>query len=311
MVTWQENKDFFKKLFNGDLDYKKLISVILCFALITPFIFLTYFTFDITKLSFQYFNGTFIWTTGLLLALAFLYGLAGLFIFKTSNPKLEYYSLLVLMVIIPFIYIFHVCLRIIIGGVLLITSLPEFYYNWEKNKPDLKLVFTLLLMLFVFLIGMMFIQDSYGTEDDTLFLNGCNNLTSGERLSLDCLSYEGSWIIWESEIECRFLGNKTLENFTGEIEFKLLNGSSTEKQFFTDKVSFVPPILSKKVYIKINETKGNETLCYDSMWGNVDFVSYDDYKEKKEKFFLYFITLLGIIFITIPLGIKALKEMNK
>lgn len=311
MVTWQEDKDYFKKLFTGRLNYRIFFDNISYIVFLFFFTFLFYYIIDVLKFSFSYFDDSFFLVTKIILLLSVMYVLVGLFSLKSENPKFEYFSLLFVSVVLFAVETFPLWLRFTLFGILMIAMLPEFYYNWEKNKPKTSVLITIFAMALVFLIGLMFIQNFYGAEDDTLFMNGCNNMTQGQKIAIDCNSLEGSWLIWESETNCNFLEEQNITNITGGISFKFLNGSISEKQFFKEDIQFIPPTLSKIAYFNLEGIKDNETYCYNSIWNNLDFISYKDYKEKKEKFFLYFIGLLGIIFITIPAGIKGIMDLSK
>lgn len=180
--------------------------------------------------------------------------------------------------------------------------------NWKPNKA--RGWFTLLIMLFILFGGIMLINESYGYKPISAYLNVNGN--SQERYSL------------ENGLECFSFREKILVGMMVNCEIDPpLNEITFAKLTFTDKLgneeqiplnkslSFIAPESLFELYFEIEGIdKNGENIPISTSWKHT-FYNLKENEERETNFRKYFLGLLSLIFLTIPLMMNQFRELLK
>jgi hypothetical protein len=237
-------------------------------------------------------------------------------IFKLLTNKHEgliHYLLAAELILISLTKFIPIWIRTTIILIIIIALFPELVKKWYKL--NLWLILTILISLGLLLMGFYFIQNTYGEEPLTIFLNTCDGGNRLNDVNLTCQSNAQEQLIEGYLTTCNLSSLKIFDNINGTITSILFNGTHYIDNF-NQKIEFIPHHKTREIRFRILTTKNNITNCMDSnVREQLKFHSYEDAQDRKEKFNTYLLALFGIVIFSVPILILNLmniwREGNK
>lgn len=306
-------KDFLKDLKRRHIDISKFIDSFTHLMLTILIFYFFYYIQDYSSIILENLDEPFLGILNPIIIVTLLYFGTWIMVKFFQNSRRKYFLLLSFIIVVSMIGFMNFGLRFSIIVLSNIIVFPSFYYDWDKIRPNPKAVIAIVLMSLTLLGGIIYVSDFYGPSTTIYYANECGNYGKVEsQIEIECSSPRGHWMIWDSKISCLIKTEGNITDLEGTVYFETLNGSTTPKQTFADKggkIEYIVPERSETIFIDFLFLKEGEKqiYCYDSLWNNgEEFISYEEYIESREKFFIYILVLFGIIFITVPSVIRNL-----
>ncbi len=186
---------------------------------------------------------------------------------------------------------------------------PFFTKKKRELKPNLWIMFTIIIMMLILFGGTLLIDRTYGFRSLSASLNIEGNQST---------KYAGL----EGHINCTSSTKKQLVGYNyscsiypplnitkANVSFIDKTGKTKELEF--DNLFFESLANTARIYFEIwglNET--NESI-YISTARDYSFYTYEEAEKRFEKFVTYLIALIGIIFFSIPMMMYHFKELSK
>lgn len=178
---------------------------------------------------------------------------------------------------------------------------PTIYYSMKPKLPKTFIVIGFLAFILL-IIGMYSIDKIYGMPALDLYLNNGSNPSQRLPYNITCESVGGK-VLADYNLNCIF--SPDLHNISGSIEFALKNGSTINHTF---NGTFTPTEDIERLNFYFSGTNSkSEVLCFSTAI-TIDFVSEEEYKSNKEKFVTYFLGLLYISLLGVPLSVLEIKK---
>lgn len=203
-----------------------------------------------------------------------------------GNPYLSVIILLSIITALPILIFLNILL-----GFYLLGKKPNWWF-WG----------TILLMAYIFLVGVYFIDFNYGKiEEISQPLNDCNSsiviasikcsnearvVLTGERLTCSIYKTDGSLF-------------EELTDIRGNVSFRIIGKVGLIEPL--DNLTFVLPNDSEYINFKVigNNSRYNTTVCGDVGYP-YRFPTLEEYKQNMRNFPLYILSLFGIILFSVP-----------
>ncbi len=194
----------------------------------------------------------------------------------------EYGLFVILIFVWFFVYIWH-------------------FYKNPIDKINYKLIYIIIISLSIFIIGAYFILGSSLSENTHLGLlvNSCGSdkIFGAE---LEC-SGPREYLFVDSQVNCNLVGLE-YDSFAGNLTIYFFNGSTIDIQG-DDKYSFIIPKDVSRIGFTTYATTNNTTKCFSSI-SDFSFTTYEQVKKQIRDMWLYMVSLMGFILLTIPMIIK-------
>jgi hypothetical protein len=172
--------------------------------------------------------------------------------------------------------------------------------------------FTLLLMLFVFFAGLLIINEVYGYQPTSAYLNINGNMQNryefNEKGNLKCSSFRGDLIMAGMKVNCKVIPSLK-EVYYANITFT--DNLGNERTEENKNLSFIAQPNIYKVYFYISGIDQKNNPINISTAYPYTFYTPEEFKARQEGFATYLLGLLGLIFLTIPLMINQFRELLK
>lgn len=196
-----------------------------------------------------------------------------------------------------------------------IIILP-FYLKKDWKKKNLYPWITALIMLAVFFGGIILIDSLYGDKgnDISLSLNINGNVSNkyqeaGQNVLLKCQNGYGKVFV-DSKIKCSLEESSATINSIN-VTFISLEGNS--EKINIDSMEFTIPYELSRVSFELNITSPAKDQYYLTTANDYKnkILTIENDKSREEKFILYFLALIGILFFSIPSMMNNFKELSK
>ncbi|MEN7982117.1 MAG: hypothetical protein ABFQ65_01575 [Nanoarchaeota archaeon] len=200
----------------------------------------------------------------------------------------------------------------ILWGVIIGLALIGFSFIVKRDITPGKVLgmLTILLMLYVFLGGIIILNETFGYKPISAYLNLDGN--AHNRYSLEegiaCSSFREK-ILVGMNVSCKI--NPSLKKIINANVTFTYNLGGSETIPLNENLTFIAP---ENVYLIFFQIRGfdedDKEIDISSSWRHTFYTIEEDQK-RREGFAKYFLGLLGLIFITIPLMINQFKELVK
>lgn len=184
----------------------------------------------------------------------------------------------------------------------LYTCIVLIYALFDKEPNDW-IFGTVLAMFFVFVIGMVFIQDEVGNKNSVLLLD-CNS-TYKEDCVISCKSLEKPALVIGSQIFCNI--PTIFSNQTTEIT--LHQKGERKYAAYQNRTNFIAPPDVTSVIFEINgQNKMNKSVNV-TVGKYHEFISESDFEKTRKDFLNYLLALLAVIAFSIPSAASNFKSL--
>ncbi len=268
----------FKEIVKEPKKNKNLIIIILLLSLFIGFALTVYFQSLIDIAS---------WSKGIISLFKEIYS-------KNFGESFEY-SVNVLT------YLIYI--GMVVGSLLII-------FHFTYRKINFMIVATIYIMIILFVIGSIFIFFQFGYKGmGTILLKYEDNIYIIYG-NMTCEALNGR-ILAEKDIICTI--NPPFDVDSAYIRFTDENGKITQKDF--KKLVFIAPHGSNKINFNLKGTRHTnqvpdiqQQIALDTTI-NFKFLSEEENKESSDRFLLYTIGLLSIIFFSVPTMMVNFKKL--
>ena len=182
--------------------------------------------------------------------------------------------------------------------------------NWEC--PNFLALFTILTMLISLFVGTNLIYQLYGPKplETNLYEFYCSDWTNTNNIfgKITCGDSKDRLVKLAENIECRI--EPKINAVNANISFKTVFMNKTKPLDFTDFHFTIPDYTVKEIIFTITGEFSGKEICLVAS-EDYSFYSYEETKERNEKFITYLIALVGAIFITIPSMMISFKNIFK
>ncbi len=159
-------------------------------------------------------------------------------------------------------------------------------------------------MIFFFLLGLVFLQTTFGVQTLNLKIWDKEGNIVG---ILNCDSDDHRLLVG-SEIRCKLV-DYPLSNSNSTFWFKQRNGSTIE--IWNPGFKFIAPVDVVKMKATIEATTiQNKTIVLES-GAPYTFLTIEEDKQRQEKFIVMFLGLLGLVIFTVPSLVINLRKIFK
>ena len=183
--------------------------------------------------------------------------------------------------------------------------------NFIQNLKALPSNKSLIIMLFIFLSGLLIIDNMYGNQnkeiDLLLNIDGDVNNRYFENGSIKC-SNPYTDIYVNSTISCEVFPESKIEY----AKVILISTIGDKEVKDIGNMSFVLPYEISRIMFELNLTRNNTTyhVTTANNYKNI-FTSYQDSLKRDSSFMAYLIALFGLVFISVPPMVEKFKKMTK
>ena len=243
----------------------------------------------------------------------FLFLLGGIFLTQNNFYEKEIGAFATILLILFFLFkdpnsVLGRIMVILFGFSFLI--LPSYFKKGWKKKNLYPWV-TFLIILIVLFSGMLLINGLYGYKNSNieLFLNmggDSSNRYLGNG-TIKC-STPHTDVFVGTEVECIINPPSNISS----INVTLISLVGNEQKIEIENMKFKIPYEISKLIFRINViSEGNKAifLTTASDYENI-IITKENSREREEKFILYFLALIGILFFSIPSMMKNFKNLR-
>jgi len=178
-----------------------------------------------------------------------------------------------------------------------------------KNRINIWILLTVLIMITSFTIGVGFISDILGKTTINLVLRD-SNINGAVVGNITCLDDSKNLLVGRIA-NCSFY--PLLHNFSVNVTLSIINGSSFTETT-RDSVYFTPLSDVKRIAFSIAGLDENNSSRKLEVSNDITFYTQDETSQRDEKRIIYFLALLGVIAISIPnmmVNFRRLYENRK
>lgn len=187
---------------------------------------------------------------------------------------------------------------------LLMSWVFSFFYR-RKERINWWLILTIFIILFIYVFGMLFINDYVGEKDMEFDLKNNSNIseTLVTQDKINCTGARGS-IIANEMVTC---GVQDFNLSEGVINFILAKGANDPVNL-TDGIEFFVPENLIKADFTLNGTLKNKTTMLSGSLTET-YPTYEEFRENKNVFIQYAAILIVFLLVSVPTFMTKLKEL--
>lgn len=162
-------------------------------------------------------------------------------------------------------------------------------------------------MVFLFLFGFWFIQESIGYKNINFNLHS-NGFGDGK---IRCSGLEENIFVGRP-VYCNYSSPIPITNVAYKIFFTFENYTKTNKSFnfsASEWPNFTAPENLRYILFEVNGVTKNKDPFESSVGYPYTYLTYEEYQENRKTFLSYILALIAIIFVTVPSAFVALRSL--
>ena len=184
-----------------------------------------------------------------------------------------------------------------------ITFLVLSYINVFKNVIKNWKFWTIYLMFFFFVIGLIFINITFGKPELSLYLRYPNNSNFG---IVSCNTYDKLPLIVGNKISCDIEKEEFPLNYQ---KMEVIFIGNNDEILIYNFSGFNAPTNVRKVIFNVTGLDNKDQIIELKASDSFKFLNKDEFEKRNENFTTYFLALLGVVLFSVSTLMYNLKHL--